>query len=83
MNIPLQPLPLKYINGQPYFVHQKKQGILYYEANENALPKTTNNGINLDRFAFINQFIRPWLYQNLMANCTILQPTYPFIYQQK
>lgn len=75
--IPLEPLPVVYLEAQPNVKHQEGLSMLFYEGNLNALPLVTDGDLSYSRVGFINSFLRHWYYQNLNSeeyNLTINLP---------
>lgn len=77
--IPLEPLPVVYIDAQANVKHQEGLSMLFFESNVNANPLVIDGDIAYSRIGFIHTFLRNWLFQNLNSeeyNMTIQLPLF-------
>ncbi|MDG1728527.1 MAG: hypothetical protein P8I04_01470 [Algibacter sp.] len=63
--IPLEPLPVIYIDAQANVKHQEGLSMLFFESNVDAKPLVVDGDIAYSRIGFVHTFLRNWLFQNL------------------
>lgn len=63
--IPIEPLPVTYIDAQPNVKHQDGLSLLFFESNADAKPLVIDGDIAFHRLGFVHTFLRNWYYQNL------------------
>ena len=77
--IPIEPLPVMYIDAQPNVQHQEGLSMLFFESNDSATPLVLDGDISYSRIGFIHTFLRNWLFQKLNAeeyNLTVDLPLF-------
>lgn len=80
-NIPLQPLPIIFLENGINVQHVEGLSMLFYISNESALPLSYDNQNNMSytRLGFTHHFLREWLFHQLNSesyNITIEIPVF-------
>ena len=77
--IPIEPLPVLYIDAQANVKHQEGLSMLFFQSNAYAKPLVIDQDISYSRIGFIHTFLRNWLFQNLNSeeyNLTVELPLF-------